>query len=278
MNMKIKALLIGSLLILSIFLQASPATSQGGNEVLDQEEISGTFLDGFSEDCQPPCWNGLTPGASSEAEVIATLSDLSLELDPRLMENRLQPYNVWRISEMPPAGNSIYLIDTYALDNTLQGFEFHWDNTLVREVDPKSVLATLGEPEQVYYAVTGNGWPSLGIYFWFLYPEKNIYVIYQDEISKPTIFDTVFYCFDVDVWLEDGFVPTHAEIFMGAPGQEDLMELMLEYTYEDFEYTISENETISYVNKTRYASRDSIHKLYTLIMEAETPCILFPFD
>jgi hypothetical protein len=138
------------------------------------------FFDGFSEDCQLPCWYGLVVGETSEADTLAFLESLfpPEEVNEDLYFLEGTPYNGGLISKSYPDGYSRpediprIAITTFFKDKLLQGIWIKMSGNGVQDILPKRVTNTMGIPDKVYVLQANySGYNSLllsynlGIYF-----------------------------------------------------------------------------------------------------------------
>ena len=139
---------------------------------LEQSQLAENFIQG-AEDCQLPCWHGITPGVSIPSTV------------PYFFEKLGVSYDLERVRESSSGDSFIYVkyYPDYA-DASILWLEVYWNETTVSSIyllavpgyedflDVYKVIDQLGPPEVLELGFTLNHGPN---------PEYSILMIYEEE-------------------------------------------------------------------------------------------------
>lgn len=244
------------LFVTSLFLSSLQVGHlQSPREVDFNEDF---FFDGFSKDCQLPCWNGLEPEISETQDLLRLLDSLGWDGD--IEESSLSsPYQKWFITQQfefdgtadRPLRTGLTVAGVTE-DEILRGLQIVWSNDGVASMSPMRILEAFGVPSEVYIV------PDLmhGFVIWFAYEELNTHFLYLlfIEYSSPQEL-----CFDTESWLYTGPL---LSIFILNAEDEDLRSATLEtgFALHDF------------VSISEITNMDIDH-LTDLILESDNPCI-----
>jgi hypothetical protein len=226
------------------------------------------FFDGFSEDCQLPCWYGLVVGETSEADTLAFLEGLAFP--EGIIKHRAfvegTSYNGWYtfqdykykllIENIEQKASTIIYIHTLFKNEILEGIIVGGVGDGVLDMSPNRVIDVLGTPSAVNlqqfdrtYSHTLMLSYNPGIYFQYIIAIKDL------SSEQPT----QKFCLDVEQWLDK--LPEFSMSIIN-PNAEGIQSL-----------TVERNGLLKYYVPLEKVSDLSVQEFAEALQNDESVCI-----
>jgi len=126
-----------------------------------QDLIALQDITSFDGGCIPPCWNGLTPGRSTELDIagfVSSLGSKSVEQNTASLPGQLSSVSI-DLADLNDPRILVSPIDVAWDQTAVRWISLYYFVELPKFLEPRALVDALGRPDQVLLVATGTDGP-----------------------------------------------------------------------------------------------------------------------